>query len=75
VVELDVLLLEDEEVLVDDVEAVLEVPFVAAEPGAKFAVAFAARAWKLASVRVELAVGLTLMTMVMPDWQCFPWEQ
>jgi len=24
---------------------------------------------------VELAVGLTLMTIDIPFWQCFPWEQ
>ena len=73
-------------------DMVLEVPLETAVPG-RLTVALAARAWKFASVRVALAVGLsialdlaiefqrergaylTLMTMVIPFWQCFPWEQ
>lgn len=61
----------------DEVEVevfVPEVPPSTAEPG-RFSVAFAARAWKFARVRVAFAVGLTLITIVIPSWQCFPCEQ
>lgn len=34
-----------------------------------------ARAWKLASERVALAATFSLITMVMPFWQCLPCEQ
>jgi len=43
-------------------------------PG-RLAVAFLASAWKFSSVLVAFALGLTLMTMVIPFWQCLPWEQ
>lgn len=67
------------EVVEDEVVEVLlvfvpAVPPSTAPPG-RLTVAFAARAWKFARVRVAFAVGLTLITMVIPSWQCFPCEQ
>jgi len=68
------------EEVVDEVDEVVEVVFVPAMPPStavpgRLTVAFAARAWKFARVRVAFAVGLTLITMVIPFWQCFPCEQ
>jgi len=51
-----------------------EVPLETDVP-ARLTVASAARALKFASVRVALAFGLTLITMVIPFWQCLAWEQ
>jgi tetrahydromethanopterin S-methyltransferase subunit B len=87
------------EEVVDEVVDVVEEVFVPAVPPStalpgRLTVAFAARAWKFARVRVAFAVGLfvlrqsqvsfgmrvgetylTLITMVIPLWQCFPCEQ
>lgn len=45
-----------------------------AVPG-RLTVALAARAWKFASERDAFALTFSLMTMVIPFWQCFPCEQ
>jgi len=68
------------EEVVDEVVEVVELVFVPAVPPStavpgRLTVAFAARAWKFARVRVAFAVGLTLITIVIPSWQCFPCEQ
>jgi hypothetical protein len=63
--------------VVEEVEVEVFVPVAppsTALPG-RLTVAFAARAWKFARVRVAFAVGLTLITIVIPLWQCFPCEQ
>lgn len=79
--EVDVLEEPVEEPVEEPLEVPLEVPSVLpAVPfettvPARLTEAFAARAWKLANVRVAFFFGLTLMTMVIPFWQCFPWEQ
>jgi len=68
---------EVEEVVEDEVEEEVFVPAVppsTAVPG-RLTATFAARAWKFARVRVAFAVGLTLITIVIPFWQCFPCEQ
>lgn len=52
-------------------EVLLEVPAEVAVPG-RLTVAFAASAWKFAKLLVELAAVFSLMTIVIPLWQCFP---
>jgi len=44
-------------------------------PGARLLVTPLARVWYSVSERVALAAVFSLITIDIPAWQCFPWEQ
>jgi len=73
-VELEVPVAELVPVLVPDAAISPEVPLEMVVP-ARLTVASFARAWKFARERDALAFVFSLMTMVIPFWQCLPWEQ